>query len=109
MNKIREAKLYEIKFNRWELIFEYQEVGSLQELETLVSDDLGCLDHIRKTDKTVDCENIYNFVLNFKWFLLSSDHKTEPAGLWENDVHGLSYFEVMKSIYSKLYDSQPNI
>lgn len=106
MNKVRETKLYEIKFDRWELIFEYQEVGSLHELAILISEDLDCLEHIRKADKTVDCENIYNFVHNFKWFLLFSDHKTEPAGLWENDVHGISFFEVMKKIYSKFSESQ---
>lgn len=104
MDEVRIKRFRQIHFNRWNLIEEYEKIETLHVLEKLVVNDCDCLSEIMKTEDANRCSLLFNFVYNFKWFLLFSDHNTVPAGLIEDDVDGMSFYDAMKRIYSKVSD-----
>lgn len=96
----RFQKLQSVKFTKFDILCGYEELNSLKEVQIEASLDLALVDKLYKQNPK-EYDGVRNLLHNFVWFICHSDGKTEPAMLWEDDVHGISYFKMMQDIRSK--------
>lgn len=97
----RLTRLRNLDFDRLRLIDEYDKLSSLKELSKEVENDYYCL----RSYNNEECSQCFNFLSKFDWFLKTKncDNIQEIPGLWEDDMHGLSFFKEMKRLYRKFH------
>ncbi len=96
----RLERLRDLKFDKLSILCEYENLNSLHEVQIEAALDLKLVDNLLKEDYNRYC-GIHNLLHNFVWYTCYSDGKTEPYNLWEDDPHGICYFDIMKRIQTK--------
>ena len=96
----RFQKLQAVNFRKFDILYGYEELNSLKEVQIEATLDLALVDKLYKQNPK-EYEGVRNLLHNFVWFICYSDGNTKPANLWEDDVHDISYYKMMQDIRSK--------
>lgn len=98
----RFEKLNSIKFRKFDLLHGYKQMDSLEQVQTEAQLDLALVNKLKR-ENPQRYEGVFNLLHNFVWFICYSNGNTEPATLWEDDIHGISYYGMMQDIRDKFH------